>query len=219
MFFQARDDANFRQSMFNSIVAPRPIGWISTMNAEGVPNLAPFAYFNGISSSPPMVMFACNAPADRPEKDTLANVRATGQFVTNFLSWDFREAMNKTSAMVPAGVDEFELAGLRKLESRMVKPPRVAGVPVAMECELERIVDIPPRYEGDRACGIVVGRVLCLHVADEFIDADGRFDTAAARPLTRLGGFMYATVGETCEIARPKVQVKSGDAASFSASS
>lgn len=207
MYFETRGDDRFRASIFNSIVAPRPIGWISSMNAEGRSNLAPFAYFNGISSSPPMVMFACNAPADRKEKDTLANVRSTGQFVTNFVSWEFREAMNITSATVPAEVDEFELAGLARIASTRVKPPRVAGVPVSMECELERIVDIAPKFEGDRACGVVIGRVLCLHVDDQYIDGNGRFDTMRAKPLTRLGGFFYATVGECSEILRPQVRV------------
>lgn len=213
MMFETRNDPTFRASMFNSIVAPRPIGWISSMNAQGQPNLAPFAYFNGISSSPPMVMFACNAPADRKEKDTLANVRATGEFVTNFVSWEFREAMNRTSATVPADVDEFSLAGLTPVASTRVKPPRVAGVAVSMECELERIVDIAPRHEDERACGMVIGRVLCLHVDERFIDADGRFDTMQARPLTRLGGFLYATVGECCEILRPSVQAPATSAA------
>jgi flavin reductase (DIM6/NTAB) family NADH-FMN oxidoreductase RutF len=206
MYFETRGDENFRASIFNSIVAPRPIGWISSLGTDGRRNLAPFAYFNGISSSPPMVMFACNAPPDRLEKDTLANVRSTGEFVTNFVSWDFREAMNITSATVPADVDEFELAGLTAIPSTRVKPPRVAGVPVSMECELERIVDIPPKYEGDRACGVIIGRVLCMHVDDRFIDANGRFDTMQARPITRLGGFLYATVGESCEIPRPQVK-------------
>lgn len=206
MFLETRGDENFRASIFNSIVAPRPIGWISSLSADGRRNLAPFAYFNGISASPPMVMFACNAPPDRLEKDTLANVRSTGEFVTNFVSWEFREAMNITSATVASGVDEFELAGLTAVASTRVKPPRVSGVPVAMECELVRIVDIAPRHEGDRACGVVIGRVLCMHVDDRFIDANGRFDTMQARPITRLGGFLYATVGESCEILRPQVK-------------
>ena len=207
MYLETRGDDRFRASIFNSIVAPRPIGWISSMDAQGRTNLAPFAYFNGISSSPPMVMFACNAPPDRKEKDTLANVRSTGEFVTNFVSWDFREAMNITSATVPAEVDEFELAGLARVASTRVKPPRVAGVPVSMECEVERIVDIAPRHEDERACGVVVGRVLCLHVDDQYFDANGRFDTMRARPLTRLGGFLYATVGECSEILRPQVKL------------
>jgi len=206
MYLETRGDDRFRASIFNSIVAPRPIGWISSMDAQGRTNLAPFAYFSGISSSPPMVMFACNAPPDRKEKDTLANVRSTGEFVTNFVSWDFREAMNITSATVPAEVDEFDLAGLARVASTRVKPPRVAGVPVSMECEVERIVDIEPRHEDERACGVVVGRVLCLHVDERYIDADGRFDTMRARPLTRLGGFLYATVGECSEILRPQVK-------------
>jgi flavin reductase (DIM6/NTAB) family NADH-FMN oxidoreductase RutF len=203
MYIDTSDIVHFKNSIFNAIVAPRPIGWISTVSGSGVCNLAPFSYFNGISATPPMVMFAANAPEDRDEKDTLANVRATGEFVVNFVSWAHREAMNRTSAPVRHGVDEFEVAGLAKEPSAKVKPPRVAGAPAHLECAMLRIVDFPPQAPGERTSSVVFGRVVAVHIAEEFLDANGRFDTPGARPIARLGGFSYATLGEIFEMRRP----------------
>lgn len=190
-------------SIFNAIVAPRPIGWISSMNTAGQVNLAPFSYFNGISATPPMVVFACNAPADRKEKDTLANVRATGEFCVNLATYDLREAMNATSATVPAGTDEFELAGLAKAANTRIKPPRVARSPAALECAVVRVVDLHPEAADERHCGLVIGRVLAVHVADEYLTPSGRFDSARAKPLARLGGYNYAAAENLFEMGRP----------------
>jgi flavin reductase (DIM6/NTAB) family NADH-FMN oxidoreductase RutF len=203
MYFDTTDLASFRHSLFNSIVAPRPIGWISSIDAAGRTNLAPFSYFNAISSTPPMVMFAANQPDDRTEKDTLANVRATGEFVANFVCWDQREAMNQTSTPVAHGVDEFALAGLAKIPSTKVKPPRVQGAPAHLECLVVRIVDFPPQAPGERTCGVVFGRVVAVHLDDAFVDENGRFVTASARPIVRLGGFSYATIADVFDMRRP----------------
>lgn len=199
----ATNDPGYRSSLFNAVVAPRPIGWISSLDARGTANLAPFSYFNGMSATPPMVMFACNQPADRAEKDTLANVRATGEFVANLATYALREAMNASSATVPHGTDEFVLAGLDKAPSQLVKPPRVAATPVAMECRVLRIVDFPPEAPGERTSSVVFGRVLALHVDDAYLDADGRFDLLKARPLARLGGFNYTAVEACFPLGRP----------------
>jgi flavin reductase (DIM6/NTAB) family NADH-FMN oxidoreductase RutF len=191
--------------LFNAIVAPRPIGWISSVSASGDVNLAPFSYFNGLSSAPPMVMFACNSPDDRIEKDTLANVREVPEFVFNLVSMPLAEAMNASSAAVPRGVDEFVRAGLEAARSSIVRPPRVAEAPAAMECRVIRIVDLPPGAPGERASHLVIGRVVAIHARDEFFDARGRFDSHAARPVVRLGGMKYATITEPFELARPEV--------------
>jgi flavin reductase (DIM6/NTAB) family NADH-FMN oxidoreductase RutF len=190
-------------SIFNAIIAPRPIGWVSTVDAAGKVNLAPFSYFNGISATPPMVLFACNAPADRKEKDTLANVRATGEFCVNLATYDLREAMNTTSATVPSGTDEFELAGLVKAANTRIRPPRVAASPAALECVVIRIVDLPPEAPDERHCGVVIGRVLVVHVADDYLTPAGRFDSARARPVARLGGYNYTAVDSLFEMGRP----------------
>lgn len=190
--------------LFNAIVAPRPIGWISSVSAAGAVNLAPFSYFNGLSSAPPMVMFACNQPEDRAEKDTLANVREVPEFVFNLVSMPQVEAMNVTSATVARGVDEFGHAGLGAEASSIVRPPRVAGAPAAMECRVIRIVDLPPQAPGERSSHVVIGRVVAIHARDELFDARGRFDTHAAQPVLRLGGMKYATIAEPFELDRPK---------------
>jgi flavin reductase (DIM6/NTAB) family NADH-FMN oxidoreductase RutF len=197
------DTATYKRSIFNAIVAPRPIGWISTMGADGGVNLAPFSHFNLVSTAPPVVMFSCNAPADRSEKDTIANVRATGEFVTNLVTWDLREAMNISSFNAPYGTDEFELAKLEKAPSVKVRPPRVAASPASMECKLLRIMDIEPLGPEDTFSNVVFGRIVALHLSDEFVEADGRFDVIRSRPLTRLGGNQYASTGEPIEMGRP----------------
>lgn len=201
--FVTTDDPRYRASLFNSIVAPRPIGWVSTLAPDGRVNLAPFSYFNGISATPPMVMFACNAPADRREKDSLANARATGEFCLSLATWELREQMNATSATVPAGVDEFELAGLEKAPCELVKPPRVRRSPAALECKVLRIVDFAAQGPGERDCGVVFGRVVAVHVADDHLDAEGRFDVRKAQPIARLGGFNYLRAAELFELRRP----------------
>ena len=203
MFFNPYDSPGFRRSIFNAIVAPRPIGWISTVSVAGDVNLAPFSQFNLVSTAPPVVMFACNQPQDRNEKDTIANVRATGEFVVNLVSWELREAMNITSTPAPHGVDEFALAGLVPAPSVIVRPPRVAVSPANMECRVLRIINIDPELPGETPSAVVLGRVVGLHIQDGYLDTDGRFDTVRANPLTRLGGSQYACIGQVVEMPAP----------------
>lgn len=203
MFLDPAATPGFKRTLFNAIVAPRPIGWISTINGKGQVNLAPFSHFNLVSTSPPVVIFSCNAPADRHEKDTIANVRETGEFVTNLATWDLREPMNLSSMNAPYGTDEFELAGLEKAPSVMVKPPRVAASPASMECRLLRIVDIEPTGPGETFSNVVFGRIVGVHLDERFVDADGNFDTARAEPLTRMDGNRYSTVGRVDILGRP----------------
>lgn len=200
MFHDLLAPSDFKRSIFNAIVAPRPIGWISSMGKDGHVNLAPFSHFNLVSTAPPVLIFSCNTPADRAEKDTLANVRATGEFVYNLVTRDLVEAMNATSAPAPYGVDEFELAGLAKAPSVHVRPPRVQASPAAFECRVLRIVTIEPEGPGDTSSNVVFGRVIGVHIEDGFMDAKGRFDTARARPMTRLGGIQYAEAGPIFEL-------------------
>jgi len=203
MFLDPRHTPGFKRSIFNAIVAPRPIGWISSMGSDGSVNLAPFSQFNLVSTAPPVVMFACNRPAGGVEKDTVVNVRETGEFVVNLVSWDLREAMNMTSTPLPRGGDEFELAGLQKAACLRVRPPRVEASPANLECQLLRILDIEPESPGETFSTVIMGRVVGLHMKDELVDDEGRFDTVRARPMTRLGGFQYATLGEIIEMPSP----------------
>ncbi len=203
MFIDPETSKDLKRSIFNAIVAPRPIGWISSISATGEVNLAPFSHFNIVSTSPPVIIFSCNSPEDRREKDTLANVRATGEFVYNLVSYDLREAMNLTSTAAPHGVDEFELAKLQKAASAKVRPPRVAASPANLECRVLRIVEIAPEAKGDTFSNVVFGRVVGLHIQEQFLDAAGRFDTVKAQPLTRLGGMQYAAPGPVVEMQQP----------------
>jgi flavin reductase (DIM6/NTAB) family NADH-FMN oxidoreductase RutF len=201
MWIDPLDTTQYRPALFNAFVAPRPIGWISTVDLQGRTNLAPFSYFTAVASRPPTLMFSCGAPNDRFEKDTLSNVRATGEFVANLVTWDLSEHMNITSTDAPKGEDEFKLAGLSKKASRLVAPPHVAESPVAMECKVMQIVDLEPSLPGDRKNSVVFGRVVAIFVDDSYMNA-GRFDTHRARPVARLGGFQYAAVAETFEMPR-----------------
>ncbi|MES2184882.1 MAG: flavin reductase family protein [Pseudomonadota bacterium] len=200
MFHDLLQASGFKRTIFNAIVAPRPIGWISSMGPGGQVNLAPFSHFNLVSTAPAVLIFSCNTPADRPEKDTLANVRATGEFVCNLVSRELVEAMNATSSPVPYGSNEFELAGVEQASCVHVRAPRVKASPAAMECKLLRFAEIEPELPGETRSTVVFGRIVGVHIAEGFIDDKGRFDTVRARPVTRLGGIQYAEAGPIFEL-------------------
>ena len=203
MFVDPSTATKLNRAIFNAIVAPRPIGWISSQSERGHVNLAPFSHFNIVSTAPAVILFSCNTPGDRSEKDTLANVRATNEFVYNLATFDLRDAVNTTSTPAAPEIDEFELAGLEKAPSVNVKPPRVAASPANLECRLLRIVEIEPEQPGDTPSNVVFGRVIGLHIRDEYMTPAGRFDTIKAQPLTRLGGIQYAPPGAIFEMPAP----------------
>lgn len=199
MFYEtARNDHGLPHDPFKAIVAPRPIGWISSVSAKGEINLAPYSYFNGVSSQPPCVMFASEG-----RKDSIANVAETGEFVCNLATWDLREQMNATSATLPRDVNEMEVAGLAAAPSRLVKPPRVAASPCALECRLVRIVSLGDDDPALADRHIVIGKVVGVHIDERFIK-DGMLDTAAMRPIARCGYRNYAVVLDQFEMVRPK---------------
>lgn len=205
--------AGLPHSPFTAIVGPRPIGWISSLDARGRCNLAPFSYFNGVAAAPPMVIFACNGDHSRegvPDsnaKDTLANVRATGEFVVNLATWDLREQMNLSSAPAPHEIDEFELAGLEKAPSNIVKPPRVAASPVNLECKLVQEVALPTHAPSGTRNNLVIGQVVGIHIRDDLIE-NGRVNISKVKPLLRLGYFDYAFIDSVFELRRPKWPVQ-----------
>lgn len=189
---------------FKAVVAPRPIGWVTTIDRNGVVNLAPYSFFNAVSSDPPMVFYGANGThgADGGEKDSLRNVRETGEFVCNLVTWDLRHQMNGTAAPAPHGIDEMDATGLAKLPSRLVKPPRVAGSPAHMECKLHQLLELPADPKSGKRNVMVIGRVVAIHIDDAYI-VNGRFDTVRAQPVARLGYMDYAVVKESFEINRP----------------
>lgn len=178
---------------FKSCVVPRPIGWISTVSRDGVHNLAPFSQFQNLTFDPPYVMFASNQNTRGRRKDTVNNAEQTGQFVWNMATYALREAVNKSAEEVPPEVDEFDLAGVTKAPSRIVKPSRVAESPVHFECAYHQTIRLP----GNGTMGtvdIVFGRVIAIHIADDYLTADGHIDILKARPIARLGYFDYTSV-------------------------
>lgn len=188
---------------FAALVVPRPIGWISTLSEQGVPNLAPFSFFNAVSQSPPMVMFCANAThVDGGPKDSLKNARATGEFVANLVTWDLRWNMNVSSAPAPRGQDEFDVAGLTKAPCVKVKPPRVAESPVSLECVVVKVVALPPAEDATSVNTATFGRVVGMHI-DSSLLSEGRVDIRKARPIARLGYLDYALLGDFFEMPRP----------------
>jgi flavin reductase (DIM6/NTAB) family NADH-FMN oxidoreductase RutF len=199
MFYEPdkRDQARLRFDPFKAIVAPRPIGWITSMNRNGEVNLAPYSFFNGVNSRPNLVMFASEG-----RKDSVSFIAETGEFVCNLATWDLREAMNATSAPLPRGVSEMERAGLASAPSRLVRPPRVAASPCALECRLTKIVTMETFDQMPVDCHVVFGQVIGVYIDDRFI-VDGRLDTAALRPIARCGYDEYAVVEGVFAMQRP----------------
>lgn len=199
MFYQPKNgDHGLPKNPFNSLVIPRPIGWITSLDADGVINLAPYSFFNAVCYRPPTVMFAAGAgPGTEAggdwSKDSRRNIEATGEFVCNLTTWDTREQMNQTSATVARDVDEMALAGLTPEASELVKPPRVAEAPVHFECRHVRSLEIPHWDEPDQYY-VVFGEVVGVHIRDDLITEDGLIDVAKMRPIGRLGYNDYTVV-------------------------
>ena len=199
MFYEPdkRDKRLLPHDPFKAIVAPRPIGWITSMSLKGEVNLAPYSYFNGVTSRPSLVMFASEG-----HKDSVSFIEETGEFVCSLATWDLREQMNATSAPFARGINEMERAGLAPAPSVMVKPPRVAASPCALECKLIKIVAMETA-DGEPVDGhVVFGQVVGVHIDDRFI-VGGLLDTAAMKPIARCGYDQYAVVESVFAMTRP----------------
>lgn len=191
MFYRPEDGHGLPHNPFNAIVAPRPIGWISTRGPEG-DNLAPYSFFNAVAYQPPQVMFASTGA-----KDTLGALRASGVFCVNIVEEAALEAMNATSASFPRGVDEFSAAGVPKAACLSIDCPRVEGAPAALECRVTQVLELLGRDNF-----LILGAVTGVHLRDDCL-VGGRFEARLARPLARLGYLDYARLGEVIELARP----------------
>ncbi|MEE8187701.1 MAG: flavin reductase family protein [Kiloniellales bacterium] len=202
MFYETKENRHgLPRNPFKSCIVPRPIGWISTLGADGVVNLAPYSFFNGVASDPPMVMFASNGSPSIPEKDTLRNCEATGEFVASLATWDLRDQMNRTSAPVAAEIDEMALAELEQEPARLVKPPRVKAAPIHLECLHHQTIELPCDVPGGRNA-LVLGRVIGVHIRDEVL-TDGLVDMAKIKPIARLGYMDYTRVDLVFTMERP----------------
>ncbi len=197
MFYEPSKGHDLPHDPFKAIVAPRPIGWISTVGADGSLNLAPYSFFNGLGTNPHLVMFSSEGA-----KDSMVYARETGEFVVNLATRDLAEKMNASSVVAPRGVSEFEHAGLTPVPSRLVRPPRVGEAHAALECKVTEIIQ-PKGLDGrsgDRF--VVLGEVVGVYI-DEAVMTDGLFDIVKAGTISRLGYMDYATVTETFSMRRP----------------
>ena len=189
-------------------VVPRPIAWVSTVDLSGVRNLAPFSFFNAVGSNPPAVSVSISY-IDNPDrrKDTLRNIEDTGEFVVNIVDEDLAQAMNATSANYPHDVDEFDIVGVTAVPSDMVRPPRVAGAPVSLECKLFALM---PVGQGPGSATLVIGSIQRIHARADLIDERRHIDIMKLRPIARLAGASYAYIHETFDMVRPVYDKASG---------
>ena len=192
MFYKIGDPHGLPHDIFKSCILPRPIGWISTISKDEIVNLAPYSFFNALSSDPPMVMFSSNGNKPQGPKDSLANVEATGEFVCSMATWDLRDSMKISSSHEPPEVNEFELANLSTEPSKLVKPPRVKEAPTHLECIYHSTIELPGTMDGGRNA-VCIGKVVGIHIRDEFL-IDGKIDIARIRPIARLGYKDYTVV-------------------------
>lgn len=199
MFYRPEDGHGLRHNPFNAIVTPRPIGWISTRGADGSENLSPYSFFNAVAYVPPQVMFASTGtkPDRDGTKDSVSNIRETGEFAVNIVEYAMKEVMNTTSGAWERGVDEFDLAKIDRVQCETIACSRVAGAPAALECKLTRIVEL----QGE-ANFVVFGEVTGVYLRDNCV-VDGLYDVLTYQPLTRLGYRDYSRITEVFSLARP----------------
>ena len=203
MFYKTSEPHGLPHNPFKSCVAPRPIAWVTSMNARGGFNLAPFSFFNALADDPPMIMLAFNGYHDHGgEKDTLSNIKATREFVVNMVPLALKDAMNTTTAGVSHEIDEIELAGLETAPSKLVEPPRVAAAPIHMECEFYSEIELPC-HQANSINRVIIGSVLGIHITDEVL-VDGMVDLGKVNPLARLGYMQYTSVQEIFSMPRPE---------------
>lgn len=199
-FYEPRHGHGLPHDPFKAIVAPRPIGWISSVDRAGRVNLAPYSFYNALGDRPPIVGFSSSG-----RKDSLRNIEATGEFVANLATKALAEAMNTTSAAVAHDVDEMALAGLAPAPCRMVAPPRVAASPAALECKLLQVVHLHDLDGNALEQYVVIGQVVGVHIAQAYLK-DGLFDLVAAQPIMRAGYIAdYVEIGNPFKMTRPKV--------------
>ena len=202
MFYKTSDHHGLPHSPFKSCVVPRPIAWVSTIHPDGTLNLAPFSFFNALADDPPMVMIAFNGYHEHGgEKDTLFNIKASGDFVVNMVPLALKDAMNTTTADVAPEVDEIDLAELATEASELVKPPRVAAAPIHLECELYQEIELPCTRD-DSINRMIIGKVLGVHIHDDVL-IDGLIDLSKVNPLARLGYMQYTSVQDIFVMSRP----------------
>ncbi len=195
----AKEDPTIVYSTMIRAITPRPIAWVSTISSDGITNVAPFSYFNGICSDPAAIMFS---PVNRPDgskKDTVRNIESNGQFVVNVVPFSTAQAMFDSSADFEFGVSEFQEVGLTTLPSSRVKPPGVAESPIQFECELIQIV---PVGNGPLAANVIIGKILLMNISDEVLDERGKIDPEKLDVIGRMGGRSYCRTTDRFELEK-----------------
>jgi flavin reductase (DIM6/NTAB) family NADH-FMN oxidoreductase RutF len=192
-------EASAIYKLLTGSIIPRPIGWISTIDENGINNLAPFSYFNMIGDDPPHVMFSTRRD-NNSNKDTLNNVLTNKQFVVNMVTEDLVEQMNATAQVVPAEVDEFKLVGLTPITSSKIKPNRVKESPIQFECEMVHHYFLENHKQGG-AC-IVIGRIIMMHIDESVLLDNYKINMETYKPVARLAGSNYSKIGEVFSIKR-----------------
>jgi flavin reductase (DIM6/NTAB) family NADH-FMN oxidoreductase RutF len=203
MFFTpGNHPAPLSHDPFNAIVVPRPIGWISTLSKNGVPNLAPYSFFNAVAYDPPQVMFAATSGHKHGgQKDSVQNAQDTGEFVVNVVTYALREHMNASAVAAPSDINEFEYANLTQEPSELLKAPRVAESPIHLECKYTQTVQLPtddPAHPNT----VIFGQVIGIHIRDTVIK-NGKLDLASIQPVGRLGYLDYAHITKSFHMDRP----------------
>ncbi|MDC6447626.1 flavin reductase family protein [Alphaproteobacteria bacterium] len=202
MFYQPKKGNPLSIDPFKSLIFPRPIGWISSVDKKGNANLAPYSYFNAIADNPPQVMFAASSN-DKPlnKKDTLLNILATKEFVVNFATSATRKEMNLSSIDAPRDKDEFIISKLKKRKSKLVNAPSVANSPVNLECKLLKTLRL--KSNNRKYTTMVIGEVIGIFIRDSYIN-NGRVDSTSMRYVARMGYSEYTTISSSFKMKRPK---------------
>lgn len=195
MFFETNQSHGLKHHPFKACIAPRPIGWVSTVSNSGIGNVAPFSFFNGVAQNPPQLMIAINGSTPHSKtKDTLQNIENTKEFVVNIATYTLRNEMFRTAAPEHPDTDEATVAGLEMVESKLIKPKRIQNSPIALECRLTQFVNLLSTSDSEQNCAIF-GHVVGMHIDDNVI-IDGKVDLKRVNPISRLGYKDYATLGE-----------------------
>jgi flavin reductase (DIM6/NTAB) family NADH-FMN oxidoreductase RutF len=205
MFYETKKkNHGLKYDPFKSCIIPRPIAWITTISNNGEDNCAPYSFFNGVASDPPMVMFANNGPAIIKEgpKDTFSNIKDNSEFVINISTYNNKDKMNETCFPLAKGESEIDLAKLETRESKIVKPKILSESPINMECKLHQIIDLPVNNKNEYN-GIIIGQVLGIHIQDDYI-LNGIIDVKKLKPLARLGYMDYSIIDSFFQMNRPK---------------
>lgn len=206
MFYEpSKNNHGLPRNPFKSCTVPRVIGWISTKNADGTDNLAPYSQFTNLTFDPPLVIFSSNQNVFGERKSTVKNTERTGEFVYNMVPYSLREEMNRSSIVqTPDGADKFTYAGVSKTPAKLLNVAMVAESPVRYECRYVQTLRLPANG-GLGTVDCIIGEVVGIHIADEFITPEGKVDICAIKPLARLGYFDYTVVEKSFELAPPKV--------------